>query len=431
MDPIAQRWVTAVLFSLTYLGLAVGRVPGLRVDRAAIAFIGAAAMLCAGVITLQEAAGPRSIDYETLFLLFGMMVVVGFLRLSGFFIRAAHWSLDRIRSPHGLLGAVILLSGILSAFLVNDIVCLALTPLVLHLARRLRYDPVPHLIALATAANIGSTGTITGNPQNMIIGVQSHIPYLRFALHLMPIAVIGLGVDFAVISTVYRAALRGQVPSLSRGGLPSLSRGGADVKVETVPNRRVFRRLQFKSVSVALVTVLLFFTGLPIALVAIGAAGVLMFDRIKPRRVYRQIDWTLLLMFVGLFIVVHAFQIHVVSTWGVEHWHWLLSRPVDLLSGASAALSNLVSNVPAVLLFEPVIRAMPAASREPAWLALAMSSTLAGNLTILGSVANLIVVENARHEGVHVSLWDYCKAGIPVTLLTLALGVAWLTYVRY
>jgi len=421
LDLTAQRWLTTALFALTYVALAIGRVPGFRMDRAGIAFIGASLMLCTGVISLQEAAGPESIDYETLFLLFGMMVVVGFLRLSGFFIRLTHWSLDRIRSPHGMLGAVILLSGILSAFLVNDIVCLALTPLVLHLCRRLRYDPIPHLIALATAANIGSTGTITGNPQNMIIGVQSHIPYLRFAMHLMPVALLGLLIDFAVISVVYRAALAGP---LSNGD-------ESKVKVETVPHRRVFRWLQFKSVTVALIVVVLFFAGFPIALVAIGAAAVLMIDRIKPQRVYREVDWTLLLMFIGLFIVVHAFQLHVVSQWGVEHWHWLLEHPVDFLSGASAGLSNLVSNVPAVLLFEPVIRAMPGQSQELAWLALAMSSTFAGNLTILGSVANLIVVESARREGVHVSFWEYCKAGIPVTVLTLAVGVLWLMHVHY
>jgi Na+/H+ antiporter NhaD/arsenite permease-like protein len=136
-------------------------------------------------------------------------------------------------------------------------------------------------------------------------------------------------------------------------------------------------------------------------------------------------------MFTGLFIVVHAFQIHVVSHWGIDQWHGLLGRPVDLLSLVSAGLSNLVSNVPAVLLLEPVVQAMAPPSRESAWLALAMSSTLAGNLTVLGSVANLIVVEQARREGVAISFWDYCKVGIPLTVLTLALGVAWLEFVRY
>lgn len=427
MNPSAMLWLTTALFALTYLALAIGRVPKLRCDRPGIAFIGAALMLCTGVVTLRQATSPESIDYETLFLLFGMMVVVGVLRISGFFIRLAHWSLDRIRSPRGLLAVVVLLSGILSAFLVNDIVCLALTPLVLHLTRRLRFNPLPHLIGLATAANVGSTGTITGNPQNMIIGIQSKIPYLKFALHLMPVALIGLVINYFVILIVYRSALA-QAPGAA-GGIGN----GPDITNhrDRIPKGRAFHWLLIKSGVVALITVILFFTGLPIALVATGAAAFLMLSRIKPSRIFREVDWTLLLMFVGLFIVVHAFQLHVVSRWHVERWTFILNHPVDLLSVASAALSNLVSNVPAVLLFEPIMHAMPPTSQQTGWLALAMSSTFAGNLTILGSVANLIVVENARHEGVHVSFWDYCKAGVPITILTLALGVGWLMFVRY
>jgi Na+/H+ antiporter NhaD/arsenite permease-like protein len=424
LNPSAMLWLTTALFALTYLALAIGRVPRLRCDRPAIAFIGAALMLCTGVLTLRQATSPESIDYETLFLLFGMMVVVGVLRISGFFIRVAHWSLDRIRTPRGLLAVVILLSGLLSAFLVNDIVCLALTPLVLHLTRRLRFNPLPHLIGLATAANVGSTGTITGNPQNMIIGMQSKISYLRFAIHLMPVALIGLVITYGVILIVYRGAL-------ASNGMENGSGAGLTNHRDRIPKGRAFRWLLTKSGIVALGTVILFFTGLPIALVATGAAAFLLLTRIKPTRIFREVDWTLLLMFIGLFIVVHAFQLHVVSHWGVERWSFILNHPVDLLSVVSAALSNLVSNVPAVLLFEPVMHALPPASQQTGWLALAMSSTFAGNLTILGSVANLIVVENARHEGVHISFWDYCKAGVPITICTLALGIGWLMLVRY
>jgi Na+/H+ antiporter NhaD/arsenite permease-like protein len=422
LDPATRIWwLTVGLFTLTYIGLAIGKLPWLRVDRAGIAFVGASLMLVTGVLSIEQAAEPQSIDYETLFLLFGMMVVVGFLRISGFFIRLTHWSMDRIRTPRGLLAMVILLSGILSAFLVNDIVCLALTPLVLHLTRRLRFNPIPHLMALATAANIGSTGTITGNPQNMIIGVQSHIPYLLFALHLMPVALLGLALDFVVIAWIYRKALRTTVEGSSE----------IEHRRERIPRGRAYIWLLTKSITVALITVLLFFCGFPIALVAIGAAAVLMISRVNPKRIYHQVDWSLLLMFIGLFIVVHAFQVNVVSHWGVERWHLLLQHPVDLLSVVSAALSNLVSNVPAVLLFEPVMRALPQASQQTGWLALAMSSTFAGNLTILGSVANLIVVENARREGVEISFWEYCKVGIPITVLTLGMGIAWLRFVHY
>jgi Na+/H+ antiporter NhaD/arsenite permease-like protein len=418
-----EPWLTTILFIATYAGLALGKVPKLHMDRASIAFAGAALMLCTGSLSVAQAVSPESIDYETLLLLFGMMVVVGFLRLSGFFSRLTQWSLDSIRSPRHMLALVILLSGLLSAFLVNDVVCLALTPLVLRVARRLRFNPLPHLLGLATAANIGSAATITGNPQNMIIGVKSRIPYVTFAARLMPVSLLGLVIDFLAISLLYRRALADRREDGPEAGMAEPRRWSAQ--------HPALVRLQWKSALVALITVVLFFAGLPMAVVAAGAAAVLLMGRIKPERVYREVDWSLLLMFVGLFVVVHAFEVRVLSPWGSYGWRPLQSHPVGLLSLASAALSNLVSNVPAVLLFEPLLRAMPLAARQSAWLALAMSSTLAGNLTILGSVANLIVVEKARKEGMTISLGEYCRVGIPVTLLTLGLGIAWLALLPY
>jgi Na+/H+ antiporter NhaD/arsenite permease-like protein len=455
---ILNHWIdiylTSILFTLTYIGLALGRIPGLHIDRAGIALVGATLMLVTGMVSFEQAVSTDSIDYKTLALLFGMMVVIAFLRLSGFFQRVMVSALRRISTPLGLLAGTITLSGVLSAFLINDIVCLTLTPLVLHLARRLRVDPVPHLIALATAANIGSTGTITGNPQNIYIGSHSGIPYLRFAERLLPVAAIGLVLNLLVVVLVYRRRLFSQG---SREGLRSWpaelrqrpeSRGADITPLATdgalsgpahLPNSngegpadgKSRRWLQFKSVAVTMVAVILFFTGLPLELVALGAAAVLLLGRTPPQKVYQQIDWSLLVLFTGLFIVVHAFQLHVVALWGINGWVWLLHHPIDLMSLVSAGLSNLVSNVPAVLLMEPVVKAVPEASRETAWLALAMSSTFAGNLTVLGSVANLIVVENAQREGITVSFWEYCKVGIPLTLLTLALGIAWLGYVHY
>ncbi len=420
----ALLWITSAVFILTYLGLAIGKFPRLRLDRAAIAFVGAALMLCLGALTLAQAVAPDSIDYETLALLFGMMVVVAFLRLAGVFAALTNWTLARVRTPRALLFAIIFLSGLLSAFLVNDVVCVAITPLIVHLVKRLRFDPLPQLLGLATAANIGSVATITGNPQNMIIGIASHIPYLRFAGHLLPVALLGLLVDFAIICLIYRGRLQ------ITAGLSSASTSLVERK-DATPSRPIHRWLQRKSVAVTAIAVILFCCGLPIALVAIGAAAVLLVGRIKSDKIYRQIDWSLLLMFGGLFVVVHAFQIHIVSLWHVEHWTWLTDSPVVLLSLVSAALSNLVSNVPAVLLFEPIVHAIDANSQPAGWLALAMSSTLAGNLTVLGSVANLIVVESAKREGIAISFWDYSKVGIPVTIATLAIGIAWLQYVPY
>ena len=414
MSPEAITVVTWIIFGLTYLGLALGKLPGLRTDRAGIALAGAAAVLAFGVLPRSEAAA--AVDYETILLLFGMMVVVGYLRASGFFALVTERVIDHCSSPWLLLAAVVALSGGLSAFLVNDVVCVALTPLVLHLCRRLRRPPLPYLIALATASNVGSAATITGNPQNIIIGSLSHIPYLRFAARLAPVALAGLVLTFVVVAVVYRKTLS------KAAELPVPSDDGEE-------SPRVVWPLLYKSSGVTLAAVGLFFAGLPTATVALGGAAVLLLDRLKPERAYRSVDWPLLVMFVGLFVVVRAFQVHVVAGWGVESWEAIRNSPVVLVSGLSLGLSNLVSNVPAVLLMEPLAKA--SSDPETAWLALAMSSTLAGNLTLLGSVANLIVAETARRAGQEVGFVEYLRVGVPLTLLTTLAGVGWLALVRY
>jgi Na+/H+ antiporter NhaD/arsenite permease-like protein len=213
-----------------------------------------------------------------------------------------------------------------------------------------------------------------------------------------------------------------------RGALNEMSEGSS---TDDLPAPRIHRGLMIKSVAVALATIGLFFAGVPIALVALGAAAVLMLGRVRPEKVYRSVDWPLLVMFAGLFVVVHAFEVTVVHTWGIDRWHAVLDSPVVAVSGLSVVLSNLVSNVPAVLLFKPLMAVMAEAHREQAWLALAMSSTLAGNLTVLGSVANLIVVENARRAGTELGFAEYLKVGIPLTVGTTLAGVAWLALTHY
>jgi Na+/H+ antiporter NhaD/arsenite permease-like protein len=412
LDESVAFGLTIAVFAATYLGLALGKIPGLRTDRAGIALAGAAAVLGCTLLSFENAV--KAIDFDTIALLLGMMVVVAFLRRAGFFELLAARALSRCRNPSMLLAVVMLLSGVLSALLVNDVVCLALTPLVLHLAARMRLDPKPHLIGLAVASNVGSVATLTGNPQNMIIGGLSQIGYLRFAARLAPVAILGLLAAYAITWLMYRKTLRACVAPEDR----------CDESVPTPP--KADRGLLVKSLLVTFGAVALFFAGAPMAVVALGGAAILLLGRVEPEEIYRQIDWSLLVLFAALFVVVRAFETHVLARVGVEHWTVLLQHPVTLLSGVSAVLSNLVSNVPAVLLFKPVIPAMAEELRETAWLALAMSSTLAGNLTILGSVANLIVVENARKEGVAISLGEYCRVGVPVTVVTLLIGMAWL-----
>lgn len=254
----------------------------------------------------------------------------------------------------------------------------------------------------------------------MIIGSLSEISYLRFIAKLGPVAAIGLVVGLLVVAWVYRDALKTPAPPAKD-----------DLISDAPPPRYAHSRLLIKSLVVTLGAVVGFFAGAPLAVVALVAAGVLLLGRVNPPKVYAQIDGRLLMMFAGLFVVVHAFEVHVARRWNVARWDALRDSPVGLLSLLSAGLSNLVSNVPAVLLFKPVIPVLPADVQETVWLALAMSSTLAGNFTVLGSVANLIVVEIARREGTTIGFVDYLKVGAPVTVLTLAIGMAWLQFLRY
>jgi Na+/H+ antiporter NhaD/arsenite permease-like protein len=364
-------------------------------------------MMAVGALSPQEAF--RAVDLDTIVLLLGMMIVVAHLKLSGFFRLVAGWALTRAHSARLLLVAVVLTAGILSAFLVNDAVCLVMAPLVIEVTRTLRRDPVPYLLALAMAANVGGTATITGNPQNMIIGAVSHIPYAVFAAALAPVAIVGLVVVVMVIFAVSRREFR------NPEGL-----------VAVAPPARVHRPQMIKAALVTFGVVGLFFAGVPVAMAAIlGGALLLVTRAIKARKVYREIDGALLLMFAGLFVVVAGAEKVLLTPDVVAAVQGLHLDNVWALTGVSAVLSNVISNVPAVLALKPFVAGLPDESR--AWLVIAMSSTLAGNFTLVGSVANLIVAERARAAGIEISLWTYCRAGIPLTLLTLARGAWWLS----
>jgi Na+/H+ antiporter NhaD/arsenite permease-like protein len=399
--------VAGAIFILTYAGVALGRIPGLRLDRAGIALTGAALMLATGVITPEEAY--RAIDLDTLALLLGMMIVVAHLKLSGFFRLVAGWALARAHSPLLLLAAVAVTAGILSAFLVNDAVCLVMAPLVIEVTRALRRDPIPYLLAVAMASNVGSTATITGNPQNMIIGAVSRIPYTTFAAALAPVAAVGLVLVIVLLAALWWGEFRRAAPLVAKPKPP-----------------RLHKWQLAKAVAVTLGVIVAFFVGVPVAKAAlIGGALLLVTRSIKARKVYREIDGGLLLMFAGLFVVVAAAEKVLFTPELIEAVRSLHLENAYVLTAVSAVLSNIISNVPAVLALKPFVQGL--ADPQRIWLLIAMSATLAGNLTLVGSIANLIVAERARAAGIHVSFWTYCRAGIPLTLITLAIGAWWLS----
>jgi Na+/H+ antiporter NhaD/arsenite permease-like protein len=403
----ATASVAVAIFSGTYLVVAIGKLPGYHLDRAGAALLGASLMVGSGVMSLDQAY--RAIDFDTIALLLGMMIVVANLRLSGFFRLVNNWVVTRTRHPLVLLASIVVVAGALSAFLVNDTICLVMTPLVLDLVTRLKRDPIPYLLAIAMASNVGSTATITGNPQNMIIGGLSHIPYGTFAGALWPIAAMGLALTVLLIALIYRHEF------FTREHFSAVLAGPM----------RYHGPLVVKSVLVTVAMVILFFAGQPVAKVAIVGGALLLFTRrLKPEKVYGEIDWTLLLMFVGLFIVVAGLESTVLTPEMVARIGRLHLGAAPVLSLVTAGLSNLVSNVPAVLVLKPFIANLQDPTR--AWLLVAMASTLAGNLTLVGSVANLIVAQRARRHGITLGFWAYFQVGAPLTVLTILFGIWWL-----
>jgi Na+/H+ antiporter NhaD/arsenite permease-like protein len=398
--------IPILIFVATYAFVAIGEIPGLRIDRAGAALIGASLMIAFGVVSLPEAY--RAVDFDTILLLFSMMILVAYLRLSGFFQLVGKWVAEHARTPITLLIAIVLMTGFFSAFLVNDAICLVLTPLVLEIARSAELNPLPYLLAVAMASNVGSAATITGNPQNILIGSLSQISYGSFARALSLPALAGLVLTIGFISVSFRSQFR----------------NGRSLEM-AVRHVHVHWGMVAKASVVTLAIVILFFIGKEPAKVAFVASSMLLLTRrVKPERIYREIDWSLLLLFAGLFVVVAAFEKSVISADVLSRMNALHLERVSVMSAVAAVLSNIVSNVPAVLLLKPFVVHLPNARQ--AWLALAMASTFAGNLTIVGSVANLIVVEKARRQGVRIGFWPYFKVGAPLTIVTILIGALFL-----
>lgn len=401
MSPLAL-----LIIILTYVFIALGGVPRLRMSRATIALVGAAALVLIGAISEEQAFD--AIDMGTLLLLGAMMVININLRLAGFFRFVASQTLRRARSPRVLLALVIFSSGVLSALFLNDTICLMLTPLIADLTLRLRRDPLPYLIGLATATNVGSVATITGNPQNIIIGQSSGIPYVDFMLYLAPVALVGLVICWGVIVLLYPAEF------------------STPLQTAELPPPRPYTPLLARTLVVVVGLVVAFLAGAPIVTAACVAAAALLVSRLRPARLLA-LDWDLLALFAGLFVVTGTIEITGLSDTLFNAAAPLLRAGIAPFSLIVGVLSNIVSNVPAVLLMRPQIDSF--ANPQQTWLTLAMASTLAGNFTLLGSAATLIVAELAALQGIRLSFGAFFKAGVLITILTMLVGIVWLSAV--
>lgn len=397
-----QEIIAGIILLATLIVFTLGKSPVFRVDRAGMSIIGASLMTAFGILTIEEAV--QSIDAETIVVLFSLMVVVSNLKLAGFFTYIGKLIFTHIHSGKILLLAVTFMSGILSSIVINDIVCLLFTPIVVMICFKVKVNPIPFLLAVAMASNIGSACTFIGNPQNVLIGSLSKVPAGEYFMVAAPISLFGLILLYWALSFKYSQDLAVNFDYVS-----------ADNKV-------IHKYLLGKTLVVLALVIIFYLVGFDLSLTAsFGAAFLLINARIKPERVYEDIDFNLLIMFIGLFIIIAGVEksglLNLINSFLPPEY----MEQIPLFSVMAIILSNIVSNVPAVLLLRYYIPI----DDQILWQALALLSTIAGNLTVFGSIANLIVLEIAKKQGIKISSKEYLKIGFPLTIILSIISIIW------
>ena len=396
-----------LVFAVTYVLTATRRLKFVRLDRAGAALVGACLAIALGAVTPAEAV--LAVDHATIILLFAVMGMGGFLSLDGFFDRAGRLLIARLRTKRRLVGALVWGAGILGAIVTNDAICVLAAPLV----DRHKLPRLPLLAALATGANTGSVATLVGNPQNMLCGSLGKLSFAPFLLHMAPVAIVGLAINHAILVFMFRRELEGDLP-------------------ETEAPEHVLTKRSGITIAVTIGAVLLYMTGANLAFTALGAFGfLLVVHREDPEKVWARIDWSVLLFFASLFIAVDAFARSGAAAWVFARFPLVSGQP-GVMGWMRASIvfligSNVVTNVPFIVIVKPEMGSLP----DPtlAWELLAMASTFAGNLTLLGSVANIIVAEKAERVG-GMRFFEYLKFGLPIALCTTIAGTILLVLLR-
>jgi Na+/H+ antiporter NhaD/arsenite permease-like protein len=396
-----------VIFVITYLLIAIQQIPGIRINRPAASLMGAVAMVVIGGLPASEAYA--AIDPNVLVFLFGVLLLTAYLDLGGFFEWTASRVIEHVRSARMLLAAIVAVAGILSALFINDTICLVFTPILVMTLRSLELRPAPFLLALAFASNVGSAMTVTGNPQNMLIGVSSDIGYASFLAAMALPSLGGLLIVYIVIALAFRKDL------------------SAELCVRERAVALVDRPLVVKALILFVAALAGWLAGYSLPGVAIAAGTVMVaIARRDAAEAFARVEWSLLLFFAALFVVMGGVRdlplFQDLTVRATSSLHGAPLHDAVVVSGVMTVLSNLVSNVPAVLLWLPVVPHVP--NERLIWLVIAMSSTFAGNLTVLGSMANLIVAERADVRGVTLRFMDFLRVGVPVTILTRVWGIA-------
>lgn len=421
------HWGVVAVFAVVYLGMFLGGLPRLKLDRAGVALLGAIAVIGLGAVSVEEAA--RAVDLPTVLLLFAFMVMSAQMRLGGFYTATVRWVGGQRLSPAAFMAALIAVAALLSAVFSNDVICLAMTPVVARICLQRGLNPVPFLVGLACAANIGSAATLIGNPQNMLIGSVLKLPFADHLRQALPPVLLSLGVLWAWLALGPQRHALAATAGAAAGGVPPspatepVAQAPADGEPAFDPVQTAKGLLVAGAVLVAFLA-----TDWPHEVVALVAAGVLLLSRrFHSSDVMGFVDWELLVMFMGLFVVNHAFEqtglaAEAVAALAAQGIHLGDTGP---LFAAGLLLSNLVSNVPAVMLLLPHVQGPGAAG---AGLTLALVTTLAGNLLLVGSIANLIVADLAARQGITIDWKTHARIGIPVTLLTLVVVAGWLRW---
>jgi Na+/H+ antiporter NhaD/arsenite permease-like protein len=404
--------IILAIFVITYLGIAIGHIPGLKLNRAGIALLGAIAMMVFGGKTTADAVSY--INWPTIFLLFGFFVISAQLRLSGFYDMVAGAVAGQLKHPARFLLILMATAGGLSAFLNNDIVCYAFTPIVGASLLRQRINPVPFLIALAIASNLGAAATLIGNPQNMMIGEVAHLNFGSYTLWS------SVPVLFAM------SAAYGIIWFMSCKHLQAMPDAPAAVSQPAFPFDRPHSA---KGILILIAAIGLFFTSLPKEGIALTAAGIHLASRkFRTEELLGEVDWTVLVLFMGLFVVAGAFHslgygdqaVHALAQGGFN-----LNSPGNLVL-TTTVMSNLIGNSAAVMLLLKVVNlTLPLTAYI-----LALTNSFGGNFILIGSVASIIVVQQAHGQGIKISFWDFARLGIPVTLAALAGLLGWIALVH-
>ena len=408
--------VTLLIFILVYIAMGFGKLPGFKIDRTGAAVVGALAMMALGSISAQ--AAWQAMDYKTLGLLFGLMVISGAFAVSGFYA----WTAQKVAllpiSPAKLLAVFVLVSGVLSSMLTNDVVVVAMTPLLVSITLARGLNPIPFLLAFCFAANAGSVGTMIGSPQNMIAAQALDVSFVEL-LKLAGVPALGsLVIVWGVVAWLYRG--RWTLPQQAASAPAATQAAPVVLNVtETL-----------KAALVMAVTVVLFVLDIwPQEIVALGAAGILLVNRsIASSDVLQEVDGNLLLLIMGLFVVnaaMAATGLPQQVLGDLKHMGVNLDAPQSLF-WTSAVLSNIVGNNPAVMLLVPYLQA--GANSDALCAALALGTGFSSNMVIFGSLAGIVVVEQAKASGVNISFMDFAKAGLPVALICLLLSALWIAW---